>query len=165
MLKTIVGVAAALVMMAAPAMAQRASSTPGRSDALIDASMQSRINEIARSFGRTEVTKTRDGNPLLRAETGKFKYVVFFSDCRGDKCSNIQLIADFRRPDNVGDREMNEWNKKRAFGKAFINDDGLAVISLNLLLTGGVSRSNLDNQFDLWTKLLKEFDEHLYGRR
>ncbi|HRD78423.1 MAG TPA: YbjN domain-containing protein [Hyphomicrobiaceae bacterium] len=160
MFKTIVGFAAALVVMAAPAMAQRSSGTPS---GLIDGSAQSAIQSIARSFGKVEMTKTRDGNPLIRAESGKFKYVVFFSDCRDGRCSNIQLIADFRRPDNFGEREMNDWNKKRAFGKAFINDDGLAVISLNLLLSGGVSRANLDGQFDLWSKLLKEFDDFLYG--
>ena len=91
---------------------------------------------------------------------------MLFSGCKDKKdCRYIQLIASFQRPSDFGDREMNDWNKKKLFGKAFVNDNGDAIISMNATLFGGVSRANIEHMFDQWKVFLLDFNDYLYKKK
>lgn len=55
---------------------------------------------------------------------------------------SIQAYAGFESDDSSLKR-INEWNRKRRLSRAYVDDDGDAVIELDLDLAGGVSKERL----------------------
>lgn len=132
---------------------------------LVDADDTNVILDSARAVGSASLDRDRK-DPAINGEIKGLKYSVLFSACtNGRNCKYIQLIASFVLPKGFGERDMNEWNKTRLFGKAFINDKGDAVISMNSTLVGGVSRANINDTFSQFRIFLNEFNDFLYGKR
>lgn len=133
---------------------------------LIDADDTNVILDIARSVGSASLDRGDRKDPAINGEIKGLKYSVLFSACtNGRNCKYIQLIASFVLPKGFGERDMNDWNKTRLFGKAFVNDKGDAVISLNVTLVGGVSRANINDTFTQFRIFLNEFNDFLYGKK
>jgi hypothetical protein len=148
----------ALVVAAPVAQAQRSE--------LIDGDNTRAILDIARGFGSADMDRKGDKDPAISGRIEGLKYSILFSGCqRGRDCKFVQLIASFELPKGFGDRDMNDWNKKRLFGKAFINDSRDAVISMNFTVFGGVSRENFTENMAQFKVFLREFNDHLYGKR
>lgn len=140
-------VAVALVALVPPAQSQqrpsdRESSRPVSSDSsgrtgLITADDSRTILQVAREFGSADLERGDRGAPLINGQIKGLRYSVIFSGCSGSNgCKFIQLIASFELPKHFSVHDMNTWNKTRLFGKAFINDKGVAVISMNSTLVG-----------------------------
>jgi hypothetical protein len=167
-------VAVLCVALPVPADAQRSDAASRRvgSDArrdetrLVDGDDVRTFLEFARSFGTANMDRSDRGDPAISGEMRKLKYSVLFTGCsRGRDCKYVQFIASFVLPKSYGDRDMNDWNKTRLFGKAFINDKNEAVISMNATLVGGVSRDNVNDMFAQYRTFLAEFSDFLYGKR
>jgi len=133
---------------------------------LIDADDTSTILDAARSLGSASMDRGDRRDPAINGEVKGLKYSVLFSGCSsGRNCKYIQIIASFVVPKGFGEQEMNDWNKTRLFGKAFINDKREAVISLNISMVGGVSRANLNDTFSQFRIFIGEFNDFLYGKK
>ena len=133
---------------------------------LIDADDTNTILDVARSLGSASMDRGDRRDPAINGEVKGLKYSVLFSGCSGGRnCKYIQIIASFVMPKGFGDRDMNDWNKSRLFGKAFMNDKGDAVISLNISMVGGVSRANLNDTFSQFRIFIGEFNDFLYGKK
>jgi hypothetical protein len=133
---------------------------------LVDGDSTRSILDIARGFGSADMDRRGDKDPAISGRMEGLKYSVLFSGCqRGRDCKFIQLIASFELPKGYSDRDMNDWNKKRLFGKAFINDNRDAVISMNFTVYGGVTRANFSENMAQFKVFLREFNEFLYGKR
>lgn len=169
-------VAIALIALAPSAQSQQrpadrgtsrsvSSDTPRRAD-LVTADDTRTILQLARELGSADLEKGDRGDPIINGQINGLRYSVLFSACSsGRDCKYIQMIASFELPKGFSDQDMNTWNKTRLFGKAFINDKGVAVISLNTTLVGGVSRANMTDVFSQFKIFLVQFNDFLYGKR
>jgi hypothetical protein len=53
--------------------------------------------------------------------------------------------------------DINTWNRTKRFGKAFLDKDGDPALEMTVNLDYGVSRENLDDSFNWWSKAVKSF--------
>ena len=145
-----IGLAAALV--AAPAL----------SATLIDATKPQLVLEIAKGYGSAELGKDAAGDPKITGRIDGTAYTIFFYGCVESKdCDDIQFSAVWDGGGRFSLDEMNEWNKTKRYGKAYLDDDRDPVIEMTVNVDHGVSKSNLDDSFNWWKIALKAFKKEV----
>jgi hypothetical protein len=118
-----------------------------------------KILEIARGFGSAELETDSDGAPRIRGRMNGVLYSVFFYGCEdGKDCATIQFWTFTDAPADAL-TAVNDWNRDRRFGKAYIDADGDVVIEMDVNLLGGVTPKNLDDTFDWWRIVLERAGE------
>lgn len=130
--------------------------------AMIDASDAAAIAEIARRYGSADWARDGVRDPLIRADAAGSPYRIEFYGCAdGRDCSDLRFVARLPVRDGaVGQStagRLDDWNRTRRFGKVWFDTDGTAVLEMNVTLSGGVSRQNLDTVFDWWVFALQDF--------
>jgi len=116
--------------------------------------------EIAKNHGSAELKTDNDGDPMIAGSIDGIKYQVHFYDCAGGKqCKNIQLYSWWTTRKKTTLEALNEWNRKKRFGKVYLDTDGDMAIIMPVNLDHGVSRKNLDDTFDWWETALKDARE------
>jgi hypothetical protein len=129
---------------------------------LIAAAEPEFVLSAAGRVGEAELGRDELADPLIRGRIGDRPYFVYFYGCQsGRACTNLMFSARWES-DHFTDKSMGDWNRKKRFGKAYLDADGNPALELNVNLFGGVSRANLDDTFDWWRLLMAEFAEY-YG--
>lgn len=82
--------------------------------------------------------------------------MYFYGCAKGRECDDIQFSAGWSGP-KVSLEKINEWNRDKRFGKAYIDSDGDPRLEMEVNLDYGVSAKNLEDSFNWWSKALKEF--------
>ncbi|MEL6978287.1 MAG: YbjN domain-containing protein [Pseudomonadota bacterium] len=123
---------------------------------ILDAGDPNEIHQIASGFGAAELATSNDGDPLIRGRMSGVRYIVLFYGCTdGVNCRTIQFYTAFQK--QVTDEKMNDWNRTKRFGRAYRDNEGDAVIEMDVNLFGGVTKKNLDDTFDYYRLVLDEF--------
>lgn len=134
-----------------------AAAGPAFADALIDATKPERLHEIARGFGSAELDKDSQGDPRITGRIEGTKYGIYFYGCvKGADCDDIQFSASWSGP-KVSLEKINDWNRTKRFGKAYLDKDGDPNLEMEVNLDYGVSAKNIEDSFNWWTKALKEY--------
>lgn len=128
---------------------------------LVDATDPAAVLNIASGWGSALLETDSVGDPMIRGRIEGISYVVYFYGCTdGADCASIQMRAGWLM-DGVPVSAMNEWNRDRRFGKAYLDGDGDPVIEMNVNLAHGVSARNLDDTFAWYAGVIKEFTQFL----
>ncbi len=53
---------------------------------------------------------------------------------------------------------INNWNRTKRFGKAYLDNDGDPILVMTVNLDYGVTRDNLEDDFNWWTIAIKNFE-------
>jgi len=124
---------------------------------LVDAGSPAAVLEIAKGYGSAELQSDGDGDPQIKGRLNGRMYSVLFYGCKkGKNCGSMQFHwgIDLK---NVPMSKVNEWNKTKRFGKAYIDDEGDLNLEMDVNLRHGVTRSNLDDTFDFWRLTVTSF--------
>jgi hypothetical protein len=125
--------------------------------ALVDGSDPQLVLSAAGQFGTAELRRDGLDDPLIRGQIDGKDYMVYFYGCeRGADCTNLLFVARWQS-DHFNDKSMGDWNRKKRFGKAYLDDDGNPSVELSVNLRHGVSRGNLVDTFDWWRLIMVEF--------
>jgi hypothetical protein len=146
-----------LASASAPSLAQQPSG-------LVDATNINAIFEVAKKYGTAEMQTTKSGDPQIVGRINDTRYILFFEGCKENQnCKNVQFYAGWNlSPQNkVAQDRINEWNRTKRWGKAYIDKEGDPVIELDVNLFGGVSRTNFDDTYDWWKLILTEFKGYI----
>ena len=123
------------------------------------------VAEVARGYGSVVIEKDSDGDPLLKCRSEGIAYSIAFYNCKADQvCRSIQFRSGFTHK-GVKLERINEWNQKKRYAKALLDKEGDPIIRMDFNVVGGISRANLDDVMDLWTRLLKEYVDHIGFKR
>ncbi|NDV85531.1 YbjN domain-containing protein [Aurantimonas aggregata] len=115
------------------------------------------VAEIARGYGEAEETTAQNGDPVIVGQMNGIGYQLFFLECAANRdCKVLDFYAIWDTP-GVELAVINDWNRMQPFNKAYLGEDGLPVIELNLSLVGGLTRPQLVDAFDRWAVALAEF--------
>ncbi|MDR1360479.1 MAG: YbjN domain-containing protein [Deltaproteobacteria bacterium] len=117
--------------------------------------------EIAKGFGSATLGKNESGDPMITGRIDGIKYGIYFFDCTSNKdCRSIQFSAGWSTTDKPSWDKINEWNRDKRFGKAFLDTDGDPRIEMDFPLPE-VQTSYLEIFFSWWQTALKSFQNHL----
>ncbi|MDR0997126.1 MAG: YbjN domain-containing protein [Zoogloeaceae bacterium] len=111
------------------------------------------VLEAAKGFGSAELT---DGHVIGRMEG--IRYGVFPRDCKDGRCDSLQFAAGWK--DTTPPLEkINAFNRKVAWGTAYLDKDGDLAITYYVEGKYGMSKRNLEESFKNMGILLKTAKE------
>ena len=152
MKKLSLGLAIALIG-ALPALAQNViAENPGQ------------MADVLRSFGfRAELATDTGGDPKIASSSGGANFSIFFYGCtNGTNCDAISFSAAFDLDPGSNTNLMNQWNHKKRYSKAYLDDEQDPVIDMDVYLgNGGVSIDNFRFWVDTWERALGDFKVHI----
>ncbi len=126
-------------------------------DEIVAATNPDKIFEIAKGYGNATLDTDSQGDPKIIGRVEGIKYGIYFYGCKdGKACTDIQFNAAWSGT-QANLKLLNEWNRTRRFGKAFLDKDGDPVLQLSVNLDHGVTRKNLEDTFDWWVRIVPEF--------
>ena len=132
-----------------------------QAEPLVDATNPDTLVQLVRGFGSATLEKDDYGDPLITGRINGSKYGVYFYGCEdGRDCNDVQFSAAWAGYD-VSMNRINEWNKTKRYGKAYLDDDGDPNIELIVNLKYGVSRDNFDDTIDWWMLTMNEFEKYI----
>lgn len=103
-----------------------------------------------------------DGTPELASEVDGARFRILFYGCEPLPCETIQFSTGFDLPRPMSPVRINEWNRDRRFGKAFLDDEGDPFVEMDVNLYGdGIGRRNFDDTLDLWRQVLSDFRDFI----
>lgn len=155
---------AAAVLAAALATSVAAGAGVAQADPLPDGGVTSgEVAAALRSKGfDVEITKDRDGDPLIKSTYEKTAFQVVFYGCNTAKrCSSIQFSAGWDMPRGFPLARVNTWNHTKRFGRASLDDENDPFIRLDVDLEAGATTAALGNWVDIWEAVLVGFDKYL----
>lgn len=146
--------ARAAIVAAATALTTAASASE-----LIDATDPTEILNIARGFGSANLDKDSAGDPRITGRIDGYRYTLFFYGCTGgEKCTNLTFNAGWDL-ETFDLTRINDWNRERRYGRAYLDNEGDPIVEMDVNIEFGVSRTNFDDNFALWSSILKDFAE------
>ena len=103
-----------------------------------------------------------DGTPELHSRMDGLRFRVLFYACDPPPCETIQFTAGFDLPRPMALARINDWNRERRFGKAFLDDEGDPFVEMDVNLYGeGIGRRTFLDTLDLWQQVLSDFRDHI----
>ncbi|SMR83388.1 Putative sensory transduction regulator [Aliiroseovarius halocynthiae] len=103
------------------------------------------------------------GDPSVEVQYYGTSMVVFFYGCRDNKnCNSLQFFAAYTKESEISLDGLNEWNAEQRYGRAYRAEDGRKMLEYDIY-TGqdGVSMTDFDEVFDIWTEAIKSFEDAL----
>lgn len=140
--------------------AQTDSDTPAETTVtLIDGTDPALIAEVARGFGSAFINRDTQGDPMIEGRIDGTFYRVFFYGCTdGANCTHVMLQAEWANDAIDTLAFLNTWNRSWVFTRAYLGeDDARVILDMTVNLRSGVSLYNLDDTFDWWSFMLKQF--------
>jgi hypothetical protein len=111
------------------------------------------LNGLLRDKGMTGTINER-GNIVV--ESGGKKIVYFIQG------QTMQAYYGLRGT-SANVQSVNEWNKSKRFGRAYIDADGDPCVELDYDLEGGVSDASIKVWFDTVNSIVSAFRTHVSG--
>lgn len=116
------------------------------------------ITTIARAYGEATLSKDKNGDPTIKGRSKGAGWSISFYGCeKGTDCSSIELYHGFETDAKPSPDRINEWNRTKRWGKAYIDKDGDPNLNFDINLRGGVMRANLEADIARWVDMIGEF--------
>lgn len=97
---------------------------------------------------------------MIRGSLGGMRYLVFFYGCTDNKdCRNITFSAAWE--DSISQERINDWNRTRRFGRAFLDSENDPVVQYTVNLDFGISVRNFEDTADWWRLTMTWFREFI----
>lgn len=160
----LIPLAAALSILAAPALAQETPAAPAPAQAAPTASLgvtPEAVSDWLKSVGAiVGETQENAGRRYIPANDGRLDWMLWFYTCKTELCDDIQFSSIFTSA-QITQEKVNDWNRDNRFIKAFyiapVGDiPARAVAQYDVLLTTtGVQQIN--DVTATWVEQLDKF--------
>ncbi len=123
-----------------------------------------KILQIAGSYGPAELVDQSAAAPIIRGEMDGVVYLITFYGCAevGQSCTDVQFAALWDAgadlsPTGPDLPRVNEWNRDRRFGNAYIDVDGVVILKMEMNIEHGAERGTVVSTFEWWRLALRNF--------
>lgn len=119
------------------------------------------IFQAAQTMGVATLDTQFNGDPLINVVSGDIMYQIYFRNCTANaNCEDLNFYAGFSQ--NRPSLELiNTWNSDKRFGRAYLDEDGDAVVEMDIDLVQGVSMDYLVSQLEIWAQVVDAFGSHI----
>ncbi len=114
---------------------------------------------IVAEIGTARFESDNNGDRYIAATVNDINFAVDVYNCEPD-CADLSFTASFEM-DGLTIDQMNEWNSSRRFGKAYIRDDGDAVIQFAINTRHGISLETFRDDLVWWESVLDDYVEFI----
>lgn len=105
------------------------------------------------------------GDPIIRSNVSGYNFIVYFYDCTNNAaCKTIQFSAAFDPGERAPSFEkINNWNKSRRFGRAFVDSQGDPTVQMDIdLEDGGMSSALFVDNLEYWQLTVSEYARFIF---
>ena len=150
------GPVAALLVFAMPAHAQMVRALDP----------QSVVAALQASGYAAKLGTDRVGDPMVTSGVSGTTFQIFFYNCTNHQaCATVQFHSAYDISTPVGLDQINAWNQKKRFGRAFLDKENDPVLEMDVDLDdGGLSRLLFIDNVEFWASILAEFERHIGSR-
>ena len=154
MLKTTLGAAlAAAFLLAGPAAAGPLPSG--------GATVQEIAKVLLDKGYKAEIGKDSQGDTMISSGSEGANFRIFFYGCKVGRCNSIQFSAAFDLTNGMTATQINDWNVKRRFGRAFLDKEMDPFVQMDLDLEHGSSTESVANNLATWVLVLRQFRAYI----
>lgn len=148
----------ALVAQKAPITAPAASCTGPAPSGQVFANI-TELCPLVAEVGTARVDRDGNGEQYIAATLDGINFAVDVYNCEPD-CADLSFTASFEM-EGLTVALMNEWNSTRRFGKAYIRDDGDAVIQIAINTRHGIALETFRDDLVWWETVLQDYVEFI----
>ena len=107
------------------------------------------------------------GDPMITSGIGGTTFQIFFYNCTDHKaCATIQFHSGYDLKTQVSLEKINEWNRTKRFGRAFLDAENDPILEMDVDLDdGGLSQDLFIDNIQFWSSILGEFEKHIGYRK
>lgn len=122
------------------------------------------VMRAMQDFGFVATLETdSDGDPKISSRVSDSTFSVYFFGCEdGKECDSIEFRSGYDLKQALDAAKVNEWNRKKRFTKAYVDDEGDPFLEMDVNLDfEGVGVENFSDTLDLWRLLIEDFEEFI----
>jgi len=119
--------------------------------------LQQIVSWLQDSGYKAEVQKNSQGEANVYSAAEGTGFHIYFYDCKQDVCGSIQFSVGFNTKGAFNTDQMNTWNAKNRWVRAYIDDVKDPWLEYDVDLTPGGTYEILNDQFAIWRGQLKKF--------
>jgi uncharacterized protein YdgA (DUF945 family) len=112
-----------------------------------------------------EEVKDEQGDPLLKVapgDSGAAKIDMLFVGCGSDpSCEDVLLRATYPSNKPEALNVANDWNLRKRWARAYVNDKKEAVIEMDISAYGGIGRDAVEGMVNTFFKIVRSFSKEL----
>jgi hypothetical protein len=103
------------------------------------------------------------GDPMITSGVGGTTFQIFFYNCTKNKdCATVQFHSGYDLKTPVSLDKLNEWNRNKRFGRAFLDAENDPILEMDVDLDdGGLSQALFIDNVQFWSSILGEFEKHI----
>lgn len=139
----------------APPSAPPAPSTSG--DGVTKVTVE-QLSKVLQEAGYRAEIVTTSKRPYIRTGLSGRRVAIYLYDCTGNDCTSYQFSAIYNKNTKFTVDYVNEWNKKKRFAKAYLDNDGDLNFEWDVDLDGGVTPAYLKQTVLAFERSLGIFD-------
>ena len=114
---------------------------------------------------QAQLEKDKGGDPLIRSASSGSRFSIFFYSCTDNEdCAAVQFYTAYdTAPGKAPSLEkINEWNRDRRFGRAYIDTEGDPVVEMDVDLDdGGISQALFTDNLEYWVAVMTGFESYI----
>jgi hypothetical protein len=122
---------------------------------------QSVAEALQQAGYRAQLSVDETGDPLILSSESGVTFRVFFYNCTDNTdCRTIQFYVGYSDTDATLE-SVNAWNRDNRFGRAYLGDDGVVRLEMDVDLDdGGMSQALFEDNVEFWVSAMARFAMH-----
>lgn len=122
--------------------------------------------EVARELQamgyKAEIGKDNGGDPKIASGLDGSRFTIWFYGCKkGPRCASVQFEAAFDLKDGMSLAKINEWNRDKRFGSAYLDDEMDPYIQYDVDFERGATTEAIANAIEVWAAILPPFKDFI----
>lgn len=122
------------------------------------------VMQAMQDFGlKVTIGTDNDDDPKITSSISDSKFFVYFYGCKDNtNCASLMFKAGYNLNTGITALKINEWNRKKRFAKAYIDDEGDPFLEMDVNLAyGGADDKNFADTLDWWRLSVEDFEEFI----
>jgi hypothetical protein len=104
-----------------------------------------------------KVVTGESGKRHIETNTQGFPLNIFLGDCKGERCTSLELAAGFATGGKFDISQINGWNYDNRWCRAYYDSDKDPWLRMNIDLWPGGTFEALNDRFETWNRTLGRF--------
>jgi hypothetical protein len=119
------------------------------------------VADIMRASGYlAKIGKDTGGDPMIESGAEGAHFQVFFYACdKSVRCSSIQLQASYHVTGGMKLAQVNGWNQKWRYGRAYLDNENDPILDMDLDVKHGATTEAISTNIGMWDTILGTFKE------